>query len=117
MSDETLVLSTIEGPVAILTLNRPQALNALSPALIDALIRHLEHCDNDDTIRVIIITGAGRAFAAGRRHQGDGRCDADRYAYNRYDCPLGADCGGAQTRDRSRERICPRWWLRVGYDV
>ncbi|MGB9738060.1 enoyl-CoA hydratase-related protein [Chloroflexus sp.] len=65
MSDESLVLSTIEGPVAILTLNRPQALNALSPALIDALIRHLEHCDNDDEIRVIIITGAGRAFAAG----------------------------------------------------
>ncbi|WP_298403989.1 enoyl-CoA hydratase-related protein [uncultured Chloroflexus sp.] len=65
MSDEPLIISTIEGPIAIVTLNRPQALNALSPALIDDLIRHLEMYDADDSIRVIIITGAGRAFAAG----------------------------------------------------
>lgn len=65
MSDEPLVISSVEGPIAILTLNRPQALNALSPALIDDLIRHLELYDADDSIRAIIITGAGRAFAAG----------------------------------------------------
>ncbi|WP_322494854.1 enoyl-CoA hydratase-related protein [Chloroflexus sp.] len=65
MSDEPLVISSVEGPIAILTLNRPQALNALSPALIDNLIRHLEMYDADDLIRAIIITGAGRAFAAG----------------------------------------------------
>lgn len=65
MSDEPLVMSSVEGPIAILTLNRPQALNALSPALIDDLIRHLELYDADDSIRAIIITGAGRAFAAG----------------------------------------------------
>lgn len=65
MSNEPLVMSSVEGPIAILTLNRPQALNALSPALIDDLIRHLEMYDADDSIRAIIITGAGRAFAAG----------------------------------------------------
>ncbi len=65
MSDEPLIISTIEGPIAIVTLNRPQALNALSPALIDDLIRHLEMHDADESIRAIIITGAGRAFAAG----------------------------------------------------
>ncbi|OAN47559.1 enoyl-CoA hydratase [Chloroflexus islandicus] len=65
MSNEPLVISSVEGPIAILTLNRPQALNALSPALIDNLIRHLEMYDADDLIRAIIITGAGRAFAAG----------------------------------------------------
>ncbi len=65
MNEEPLVINSIEGPIAILTLNRPQALNALSPALIDDLIRHLEACDADENIRVIIITGAGRAFAAG----------------------------------------------------
>ncbi len=65
MSDESPVLSSIEGPIALLTLNRPQALNALSPALIDELIHQLEACEADDAIRVIIITGAGRAFAAG----------------------------------------------------
>ncbi|WP_322488423.1 enoyl-CoA hydratase-related protein [Chloroflexus sp.] len=65
MNDEPLVISSVEGPIAILTLNRPQVLNALSPALIDDLIRHLEMYDVDDSIRAIIITGAGRAFAAG----------------------------------------------------
>jgi enoyl-CoA hydratase len=65
VNEAPLVISSIEGPIAILTLNRPQALNALSPALIDDLIRHLEACDANEDIRVIIITGAGRAFAAG----------------------------------------------------
>jgi enoyl-CoA hydratase len=65
VNEAPLVISSIEGPIAILTLNRPQALNALSPALIDDLIRHLEACDANENIRVIIITGAGRAFAAG----------------------------------------------------
>ncbi len=65
MSDEQLVLAETDGHVATLTLNRPKALNALSPALIDALIAHLERCDADEQIRAIVIAGSERAFAAG----------------------------------------------------
>jgi enoyl-CoA hydratase len=65
MSDEQLVLTTVDGYVATLTLNRPKALNALSPALIDALITALEACDNDEQVRCIVLTGSERAFAAG----------------------------------------------------
>ena len=65
MSDERLVLHEIDGHVATLTLNRPKALNALSPELIDALIAALAACDADDQIRVILLTGGPRVFAAG----------------------------------------------------
>jgi len=53
------------GHVALLTLNRPQALNAVNAALADELGDHLERAVADDEIRAIVVTGAGRAFCAG----------------------------------------------------
>ena len=56
----------VEGPVAILTLNRPQKLNAVTPEMSAAIIAHVKRCNDDDAIRVVIVTGAGqRAFCAG----------------------------------------------------
>lgn len=54
-----------EGAVAILTMNRPAALNALSAALRLALIEALAALDRDEGVRAAILTGAGRAFTAG----------------------------------------------------
>jgi enoyl-CoA hydratase len=55
-----------DGPVAILTLNRPEALNALSEEMLDALAGHLRELDADPGARAVIITGAGeKAFCAG----------------------------------------------------
>ncbi|GAB4437866.1 MAG: enoyl-CoA hydratase-related protein [Chloroflexi bacterium OHK40] len=65
MPEERLVLSERAGHVATLTLNRPQVLNALSPALIDELIAALAACDADDEVRAIVLTGGPRVFAAG----------------------------------------------------
>lgn len=54
------------GPVAILTLNRPEALNALSADMLDALEAHLRDADADPGVRAIVLTGAGeKAFCAG----------------------------------------------------
>ena len=53
------------GAVVTLTLNRPEALNAISPALEDALHAALDEADADAEVRAIILTGAGRAFSAG----------------------------------------------------
>jgi enoyl-CoA hydratase len=53
------------GAVAIFTLNRPAKLNALSNDLIAAIMEVLDSIELDPTVRVIIITGAGRAFSAG----------------------------------------------------
>lgn len=62
---EALILQETHGRVAILTLNRPKALNALSDALMDELSAALAALDADDDIGAIIITGSEKAFAAG----------------------------------------------------
>lgn len=53
------------GAVTILTLNRPTKLNALSNELLSAIVRALDDIELDPAIRVIVITGGGRAFSAG----------------------------------------------------
>jgi enoyl-CoA hydratase/carnithine racemase len=60
-----LVLYDKTGPVATITLNRPDALNALSPTLEAELHLALDEADADPDVRAIILTGAGRAFSAG----------------------------------------------------
>lgn len=63
--DENLVLFHREGPVAVITLNRPEALNAVNSAVADALGSALDELDSDPELRVGVITGSGRAFCAG----------------------------------------------------
>ncbi len=67
MSDEALVLVERheEQRTALVRLNRPKQLNALNAAVMDQLCDTLEELDRDDAIRVIVVTGNERAFAAG----------------------------------------------------
>ena len=51
--------------VAIFTLNRPDALNTITPGIRNGLMQASEDVENDDNIKVLIITGAGEAFCAG----------------------------------------------------
>ena len=51
--------------VAIITLNRPHVLNAINRALADELLEALEAADLDESVRVVVLRGAGRAFSAG----------------------------------------------------
>jgi enoyl-CoA hydratase len=53
------------GPVAVLTLNDPKRLNALSPTLLEAVLERCAALAADDRHRALVLTGAGRAFAAG----------------------------------------------------
>lgn len=56
----------VEGHVAIITLNRPHKLNAVTPAMSDAIIAATEKCSADPDVRAVIITGTGnKAFCAG----------------------------------------------------
>ncbi len=61
----SLVEYAITGPVAILTLGRPDKLNAIDPAMIAELHSALDRAEADDAVRVILLRGAGRAFSAG----------------------------------------------------
>lgn len=62
---ETLVLTETRGRVALLTLNRPKALNALNDELMNQLGEALNRVEADDGIGAIVITGSEKAFAAG----------------------------------------------------
>lgn len=66
VEDTSLVLvdRPVDG-VARLTLNRPERRNALSPPLLDALLRRLESLENVDDVRCIVVRGAGTSFCAG----------------------------------------------------
>jgi crotonobetainyl-CoA hydratase len=55
----------IDGAVAVLTLDRPQALNAINAELSGAIGAALEEIDANPSVRVAVVTGAGRAFCAG----------------------------------------------------
>jgi enoyl-CoA hydratase/carnithine racemase len=61
---ETL-LYNVEDGIATITLNRPEKLNAFTTVMRDELIAAFNATDADDAVKVVIITGAGRAFCAG----------------------------------------------------
>ena len=63
--DYEFVRFSRDGAVATITLNRPDAMNALSPGLERELHNALDEADADPATRVIVLTGAGRAFSAG----------------------------------------------------
>ncbi|HJZ46024.1 MAG TPA: enoyl-CoA hydratase-related protein [Roseiflexaceae bacterium] len=65
MTQEAFVLHETTGAVATLTLNRPKALNALSPELMAELAAAIEALDADEAVRCIVLTGGPRVFAAG----------------------------------------------------
>ncbi|HTZ80225.1 MAG TPA: enoyl-CoA hydratase-related protein [Stellaceae bacterium] len=55
----------IEGPIATITLNRPERMNAFTWEMIDAWAAALEECGRNDAVSVVIVTGAGKAFCSG----------------------------------------------------
>ena len=88
------ILYEVTGPVATITLNRPETLNAINPQMTVELHAALDAADADAAIRSIILTGAGRAFSAGY--------DIGR----RPDGPSALDPTGMETAD-----FLKRWWL------
>lgn len=65
MAEENAILLDRDDQVAIITLNRPEKLNAVGPTTLADLEALMEQVSNDDSIRSVVLTGAGRAFCAG----------------------------------------------------
>jgi enoyl-CoA hydratase/carnithine racemase len=91
--DDNNKFSTIswsaDGPVLLLTLNRPEQMNAISEELEEELHGALRRAAGDDSVRAIVLTGAGNAFSAG------------------YD--LGEDEAASNGKPRTRD-VLKRWW-------
>ncbi len=81
----------VDGPVATITLDRPDARNAYSEAMVAELVAAFDRADDDPAIRAVVLTGAGKAFSAGgdlkrmrdRRGMFDGDSAALRTRYIR----------------------------------
>ena len=100
-----VVTKSVEAGVAVLTLNRPERLNAWTPELGSAYFDLLEECAADPEVRAIVVTGAGRGFCAGADMQdlqalGSGDIDG---AERRAGRPA-----RRRSRPRSRSRSSPR---------
>jgi 2-(1,2-epoxy-1,2-dihydrophenyl)acetyl-CoA isomerase len=84
------VLVQRRGAVATLVLNRPEALNAVTPELGADLLKALTEVRDDETVRAVVLTGAGRAFCSGADLKGgielseDGRPDLGKLLRERY---------------------------------
>jgi enoyl-CoA hydratase len=97
MPEQTYILVEREDPIAVVTINRPDKLNALNWALIAELADRFEELDRDPAIGCIVLTGAGeKAFAAG--------ADIAEMA-NRT--PIEMAAGGFQAWDRIRRIKTP----------
>jgi enoyl-CoA hydratase len=77
-----ILKSETRNTVALLTLNRPEKLNALTTDLLNAIVDALDRIELDAAVRAVVVTGAGRAFSAGadiaalRRHMQAGPAEA-----------------------------------------
>ena len=64
MSDKNIIIEKEDGIITV-SLNRPDALNALNDALMDELLQAVDNYEKDDSLRCMILTGSEKAFAAG----------------------------------------------------
>ena len=64
MPYESILVATDEA-IGVITLNRPQVLNALNQSLMEELATAMEAMDQDDAVHCLVLTGNDRAFAAG----------------------------------------------------
>jgi 2-(1,2-epoxy-1,2-dihydrophenyl)acetyl-CoA isomerase len=93
------LLEVVKDGVALLTLNRPDRLNALSPAMLDALLEALPRLAADADVGAVVLTGSGRGFCAG----GDVKAMAE-----------GREFGGVTLEDKAqalRARMEASRWL------
>lgn len=60
----------LDGAVAVVTLDRPDHFNTFTGSMIEQLSGHYRRCDEDDAVRAVVLTGAGRAFSAGADFSG-----------------------------------------------
>ncbi|MCI4371490.1 MAG: enoyl-CoA hydratase/isomerase family protein, partial [Thermoplasmata archaeon] len=80
MNYETILVA-VRGPTALITLNRPDKLNAMCMMMKEELVRALHEFDTSPTTRVIVITGSGqKSFTAGADiHEFEGRTAIDQW--------------------------------------
>ncbi|MFK8020378.1 MAG: enoyl-CoA hydratase/isomerase family protein [Pseudomonadales bacterium] len=86
MNDDVMI--EVTDGVALVTLNRPEALNTFNYGVLEGLGAAYKRCDEDDEIRCVVVTGAGRAFCAGADLSGGGETFDSSDREDISSCPL-----------------------------
>ena len=100
----SLVIVETAAGVRRLRLNRPDKLNALSPALLDQLTAALDTAMGDPDVRVVVLSGAGRAFSAGA----DIRAEDDAFRARLRDAPQDMAATGQRVAEWLRLKSLPK---------
>ena len=108
-----LILTEIQGQVGLLTINRPQAMNALNNQLMRELMNALEAFDENDSIGAMVITGNEKAFAAGA----DIKEMADRTIQQMMDRDHVAVFGRIRTIRKPVIAAVSGWALGAGFEI
>ncbi|MGI9284459.1 MAG: enoyl-CoA hydratase/isomerase family protein [Pseudomonadales bacterium] len=87
MESQEILVEVSDG-VALITFNRPEQLNSLSESMLQGLGDAYRRCDEDDNVRVVVVTGAGKAFCAGADLSQGGATFAEREDMTFSSCPL-----------------------------
>ena len=109
----TTILVETRGRVGLITLNRPQALNALNNTLMREVMDALETFDTDDNIGAMVITGSDKAFAAGA----DIKEMADKSTLQMMDADLVAIYGRIRTIGKPVIAAVSGWALGAGFEL
>ena len=80
----TQITYEVDGPAAIIMLNRPEQLNPIDSAMLAALDARLDEIAGDPSVRAVLVTGAGRAFSAGGDLKGYRTLQRDPVAFPRF---------------------------------
>jgi len=86
--DYTGITFVIEDGVALITFDRAEAMNVMTGEMLDELGDAYRRCDEDDAVRVVVVTGAGRAFCAGMDMSGGGDTFDSHDDVEFTSCPL-----------------------------
>lgn len=84
----TAVKLDIEDGIALITLNRPEALNTFTGEMMNELGAIYQQCDTDDAIKAVVITGSGKAFCAGADLSDGGHAFDSSDRTDTSSCPL-----------------------------
>ena len=116
MAYETIIVEISEN-VALVRLNRPESLNALNSQLLGELTDALTDADNNDKVRVIVLAGCDKAFAAGADIKEMATRSFVDVATNELFVKESQKIAAVQTHHCGSRRVCTGWWLRNCDDV
>ena len=103
--------TSIGDGIGYIFLNRPKQLNAINRKMVREIVSTMEEFDRDPQVKVILITGNGKAFSAGADIDEMMDDNPIKSGVNQPICRLGPNEPSQEACDWCCEKFCIRWWF------